>query len=202
MPNTVTQLVQPAKTQPKSYDEEVKILLSLADGFVLEHRGLTYASSEFTSGRRFFELCRQYNVRTAEKLKEALGSDGYAAKLLAPNVAEGIEFARAIRKLNHHLVLTPNTLKVPGWDQREYLTFWETVIRTRCKAIFFNDGWEFSDGCTFEYLVGHEEKLPLLDRAGDAIPVGRAKQLIVTAIEGLEADGFAVPKLRSVVEKL
>ena len=99
-------------------------------------------------------------------------------------------------------MLTPNTLFVPEWTQEEYLEFWEAVIRTKCKAIVFNDGWEFSNGCTFEYLVGYRNEMPLLDRAGNSIPPGRAKQMILVAIKQLEADGFAVPKLRAVHDSL
>jgi hypothetical protein len=202
MPNTVTQPAQSAKTRSRSYQDEVKTLLSMTDGFVLTDREAIYASSELTSGRRFYELCRQYKVRTKEQLKEVLGGDGYRIKLLLPNEKHAIEFAREVRERNHDVVLTPNTLFVQDWTQPEYLGFWETVIRTKCRAVVFNDGWEFSNGCTFEYLVGHEEKMPLFDRAGNPIAVGRAKQLILTAIEGLEVEGFVVPELRRVWESL
>jgi hypothetical protein len=200
MPSTET---KPALTNaPAPYQDEVKILLSVVDGFVLENREVAYASSELTSGRRFYELCREYNVRTKEQLKEALGSDGYKMRLLDPNEKEAIEFARDVRRVTDRLALTPNTLFVPGWGQPEYLGFWETVIRTKCKTIFFNNGWEYSNGCTFEYLVGHEEKLPMFDRAGDSISVDRAKGLILVAINELESDRFAVPELRKVLDKL
>src|ERR1700678_3988607 len=135
-------------------------------------------------------------------LKKALGSDGYKAKLLDPNEKEAIEFAREVRSHSHHLALTPNTLFVPGWGQPEYLGFWERVIRTKCKTIFFNNGWEYSNGCTLEYLIGHQKSLPLFDRAGKAIPVNRAKQQILTAITELEADRFDVPELHRVLGKL
>ena len=202
MPKTETPPIQPAKTRAKSYQDEVKMLLSMTDGFVLAGREAIYASSELTSGRRFYELCRQYNVRTKERLKEVLGSDGYAAKLLRPNEKHAIEFALDVRRRDHDVVLTPNTLFVPDWTQPDYLGFWETVIRTKCKAIFFNDGWEFSNGCTFEYLVGYQNEMALFDRPGDLIPPSRAKHLILSAIEDLEADSFTVPELRRVYESL
>lgn len=202
MPNTVTTPAPLTKAPARPYQDEVKVLLSAVDGFVLEDREVVYASSELTSGRRFYELCREYNVRTKEQLKEALGSDGYKTRLLDTNEKEAIEFARDVRRVTRHLALTPNTLFVPGWGQPEYLGFWETVIRTKCKTIFFNNGWEYSNGCTFEYLVGHEEKLPLFDRAGNSISIDRARELILAAINQLESDGFAVPELRKVLGKL
>jgi Domain of unknown function (DUF4406) len=191
-----------AKTRWRPYQDEVKILLSMTDGFVLKDREAVYASSELTSGRRFYKLCRKYKVRTKEDLNKALGSGGYRTKLLLPNIKHAVEFAREIRERSHDVVLTPNTLFVRDWTQPEYLGFWKTVIRTKCRAIVFNDGWEFSNGCTFEYLVGHKKRMRLLDRAGNSIPVGKAKQLILAAIKGLEADGFGVPELRRVSRRL
>lgn len=202
MSNIETKPAPVTKAPARPYEDEVKVLLSALDGFVLENREVAYASSELTSGRRFYELCREYKVRTKEMLKEALGSDGYKTKLLEPNEKEAIVFAREVRNLSRHLALTPNTLFVPGWGQPEYLGFWETVIRTKCKTIFFNNGWEYSNGCTFEYLVGHEEGIGLFDRSGRSIPVDQARVSILLAINELESDGFVVPELRNVLQKL
>jgi hypothetical protein len=174
----------------------------MVDGFVLTAREATYASSELTSGRLFYDLCREYHVRTKDQLKQALGAEGYVAKLLQPNEKRAIEFALAIRGRDREVVLTPNTLFVPDWSQPEYLGFWETVIRTKCKTIVFNDGWEFSNGCTFEYLVGHKNMMPTLDRSGKPIASNSAKQLILGAIEQLEAQSFDVPELRRVYNSL
>ena len=202
MSKTLTQPAQSAEPRARSYQDEVKVLLSMVDGFVLTDREAIYASSELTSGRHFYGLCRDYKVHTKEQLIEVLGADGYRTKLLLPNEKHAVEFAREVRERKHDIVLTPNTLFVQDWTQREYLGFWERVIRTKCQAIFFNDWWEFSNGCTFEYLVGHQEKMPLFSRDGNPIPVSLAKELILTAIERLERDGFAVPELRRVWQSL
>lgn len=192
--------VQNART--RTWQEEAHMLLSLLDCLVLD-REAVYASSEFTTGRRFYELCRQYNVRTKEELKKQLGKE-YETRLLLPNKNEGIRFARRLREFGHNVVLTPNPfhadpkLKGQNWSQDEYLEFWNMVIRKKCHAVYFNEAWEFSNGCTFEYLVGARAGLPLFDHSNKPLEFAAAKKMIGAAIESLEKEGLSVPKLRQV----
>jgi hypothetical protein len=201
MPQPLAQTPAKAKHVARLPEEEIKILLTMCDGFVLEKKEAIYASSELTTGQRYYALCRKYNVRTKDQLKAAL-RDQYAVQLLQPNEKAAIEFARSLREFNHRIVLTPNTLVVPDWTQPEYLKFWETVIQQKCRAIYLNEAWEFSNGCTFEYLVGHRAGMPLFDRDNQPLPPQKAKQMILRAIEELEADGFEVTELRKVYESL
>jgi hypothetical protein len=184
----------------RASDEEVRILISVIDCLVFD-REAVYASSEFTTGRRFYDLCRQYGARTGRELKAQLGSR-YSALLLRPNLERGVEFARSVRRFGHEVVITPHPLTVPDWSQPEYLAFWGTVITERCRAAYFNGGWEFSNGCSFEYLVGLKARLPLLDQNNEPIHAGRGAELVRLAIEQLEQEGFAVPDLRRVYDQL
>src|SRR5712692_9868297 len=151
------QTIDTVGTRTRSWQEEVEMLLSLLNCVVLD-REAVYASSEFTTGTRFYDLCRQYDVRTAEDLKRRLGGE-YTTRLLAANKDEGIRFARKLRELGHNIVLTPNPFHADplnlkrNWSQNEYLDFWKQIILKKCHAVFFNEGWEFSNGCTFEYSV-------------------------------------------------
>lgn len=200
-----TQALQ--NTRTRTWQEEVDMLLSLIDCLVLD-REAVYASSEFTTGRRFYELCRQYNVRTRKELKKRLGQE-YETLLLAPNKEEGIRFARMLRDYGHDVVLTPNPfhadplrLKAQNWSQDEYLEFWSMVIRKKCQAVYFNEGWEYSNGCTFEYLVGVRAGLPLYDHRNKSLEVATAKEMINAAIQDLVKEGFDVPQLRKVFGEL
>ena len=187
-------------TRTRTWQEEVDMLLSMIDCLVLD-REAVYASSEFTTGTRFYDLCRRYGVRTGEELKKKLGKE-YYSQLLLPNKEEGIRFARRVRELGSSLVLTPNPFVAPGWSQLEYLGFWDEVIAKKCRAVYFNQGWEFSNGCTFEYLVGLKAGIPLFDYRNEPLQPAAAKAMISTAIESLEKEGFTVPKLRKVCAEL
>lgn len=195
-----------AATRPRSWKEEAEMLLSLLDCVVLG-REAVYASSEFTTGKRFYQLCRQYNVRSAEELKSQLG-DQYVSLLLTPNKEAGIRFANDLRALGHPLVLTPNPFHADplnlkrNWSQPEYLDFWRMVIERKCHAVCFNEGWEYSNGCTFEYLAGLQAGAQLFDHRYKPLNPVLARDTIAYAIEVLEKDGFSVPKLREGLAKL
>ncbi len=194
------QILEDTRKRSRTWPEEVTVLLSMIDCLVLDQEAV-YASSEFTTGKRFYELCRRYNVRTGAELKKQLGEE-YRTQLLTPNKEQGIHFARKLRSFGHAIVLTPNPFVAPGWSQTEYLGFWEQVIQRKCHAVFLNEGWQFSNGCTFEYLVGLKAGRPLFDHNNKLLDPARAKTMIASAIEGLEKEGFHTPGLREVYQKL
>jgi hypothetical protein len=202
----ITQTIDTVGSRARSWREEAEMLLSLLNCVVLD-REAVYASSEFTTGRRFYDLCREYNVTTDEDLKRRLG-DEYPSKLLAPNKEEGIRFARMLRGLGRSIVLTPNPfdadpLKLKrNWSQSEYLDFWNLVISRKCNAVYFHEGWQFSNGCTFEYFAGRKAGVQLLDHCGAPLELAAAINMIAAAIASLEGDAFSVPKLRGVLAEL
>lgn len=202
----MTQAVDTVGVRTRSWQEEAEMLLSLLNCVVLD-REAVYASSEFTTGRRFYDLCRQYNVTTAEDLKRRVGNE-YTDRLLTANKDEGIRFARKLREAGHSIVLTPHPFHADplnlkrNWSQSEYLDFWNLVISKKCHAVCFNEGWQFSNGCTFEYLAGLKAGIQLFDDRGRPLEPAAAKKMITAAIETLENDGFRVPKLREVLAEL
>lgn len=187
-------------TRTRSWREEADILFSMIDCLVLD-REAVYASSEFTTGWRFYELCRRYGVRSGSELKKKLG-DKYKTELLIPNKEEGIRFARSLREKGQPIVLTPNPFIAPGWSQPEYLGFWEEVISKKCRSVCFNQKWEYSNGCTFEYLVGVKAGKELFDHEGKSLGLGRAKRMIGQVIEDLQKEGFQLPGLNKVYAEL
>lgn len=202
----MTQTIEAVSTRARTWQEEAEMLLSLLDCVFLD-REAVYASSEFTTGKRFYKLCRQYDVRSAEELRTRLG-DKYVSLLLTPNKEEGIRFARELRTLGHPLVLTPNPFHADplnlkrNWSQPEYLDFWKMVIQRKCCAVCFNQGWEFSNGCTFEYIAGLEAGAQLFDHRYKPLKPELARDTVAYAIEMLEKEGFSVPKLREALAKL
>ena len=97
-------------------------------------------------------------------------------------------------------MINPAPFKVPGWDQPEYLGFWEELIRTRVKAVRFNKNWEFSSGCTFEFVVAMKAEIPTLDAEGSEISFKTAVTSIEAAIS--KFNGFDTKKLQVNLERL
>jgi hypothetical protein len=179
------------RTFSRSYSEESDLAFSAIDCVLNGEKGV-YASSELTTGRRVQSVLREIGVRRSSDLRPRLGDQEYVTRIWNPNVDQALTFAR---RLHHTLggnqrVMTPAPFMAPGWGQSEYLAFWESLIRTRIKAVYFNEGWEFSNGCTFEYLVAFDAGLPTFDAAGMMIESASAIVRIAAAIETVRQDGL------------
>jgi hypothetical protein len=157
-----------------------------------------YASSDLTTGQRFYRLLRERGARDSDDLRGKLGEDAYRAELFAPNASAANEFARRLRKQlgGATLVITPAPLAAPGWSQAEYLAFFETLIRTRVASVFYNDGWQYSSGCTFEFAVALDANIPTFDADQRLLDAARALALIEQAARELESSGVEPVGLR------
>jgi hypothetical protein len=182
---------------PRTYAAEVGIALSAIDGTLLGAKAI-YASSPMTTGRRFYDLLRAHGVTSGSELKADIGRAAYRAQVFDANVAVTNAFARAVRDRmgGAHIVISPGPFDAPGWNQAEYLAFWEALIRTRVGEVWFNDGWQHSNGCAFEYAVALDAGLATRDATGQPLESREALELIGSAVESIDAGGFDSAALR------
>ncbi len=181
----------------RTYREDAE-MARLAIDCVLNGEKAVYASSELTTGPRLFQLFEEYGVRDIAALKAALGEEGWRTRLWEPNVAEANAFARELRDRipGRPLTVTPAPYSAPEWNQEEYLAFWESLIRTRFRAVCFSDDWEYSNGCTFELAVAWDAGLPTFDAQGHDLDLSAGIALIDRAVREIEAEGFDASVLR------
>lgn len=181
----------------RTYQEEAE-MARLAIDCVLNGEKAVYASSELTTGPRLFQLFREHGVRDLASLKATLGPNEWTSRLWNPNVAEANAFARELRDRlpGHPVTVTPAPYSAPGWNQEEYLALWESLIRTRFRAVYFSDDWEYSNGCTFEFAVAWDAGLPTFDARGHDLGLPAGIALIERAARELEAEGFDASGLR------
>ncbi len=186
-----------ARTFTRRYAEEADMGLSAIDCVLNGEKGV-YASCELTTGRRVHGVLREIGARRSIDLRPRLGEQEYTTRIWNPNVAEATAFARRLHHTlgGNQLVITPAPFMAPGWSQDEFLSFWETLIRTRVKAVYFNDGWEFSTGCTFEFLVAWGVRLPTFDASGTPIDLATAMARLERAMTALHEDGLDADELR------
>lgn len=185
----------------RTYAEELATALSAFD-CVLDGEKALYASSELTTGKRLYDLMREVGVRDVESLKRKIGEEAYRLRLWEPNFAEALDFARQVRALSGgELVVTPAPLVVRGWTQPEYLSLWETAIRTRIKKLFFGPGWQYSNGCAFEFSVAWDAGLPACDAEGRPLDLEAGAALIAAAAAELESGGFDASGLRAILAR-
>lgn len=186
----------------RTYTQEVVIALSAFDS-ILNGEKAVYHSSELTTGKRLHALFREYGVRERRELKAKMGEESFRRQVWDPNVAEANAFARELHhRLGGELVITPAPFVSPGWTQPEYLAFWETVIRTRCKAVYFSEDWEYSSGCAFELAVAADAGLPTFRADGQELSLEEGRSRIAAAVAELEAEGLDVEPLREALARL
>ena len=160
-----------------------------------------YCSSEVSSGRRMYVAMRTYKVRSsweleknfAEAYKKVRKANGDAAKA----------FARSVQLLHPAgtVVINPEPLSVPEWNQPEYLAFWVECIRNHAKEVRFNKYWEFSNGCTLEFAAAWDaEGITTLNHEGKELTLEVAIAAIEKAIETLP--DFDTAKLHRNLERL
>jgi hypothetical protein len=187
----------------RAYAEEVDLAFSAID-CVLNGEKAVYASSELTTGRRVHSVLREIGARRSSELRPRLGEQEYQTRVWSPNVDAAMTFARRLHHSlgGNQLVITPAPFMAPGWNQQEYLAFWEALLRSRIKAVYFNDGWEYSNGCTFEFMVAIDERLPTLDAAGAPLGLPAALAQVAAAIDVLHRDQLDADVLVRTLDQL
>jgi hypothetical protein len=184
----------------RSWQEEADMLLSLLNSFIPE-REAAFASSEFFTGKRFYDLCMVHEVRTPEELEKKLGPE-YKNRLLTQNKEQGMLFARKLRELGHKTVLTPVVFDAQNWSGSEYMNFWDLVIRKKCHTVYLHEFWQFSDSCVSHYIAALKAGKKLLDHAGNLLLLDAARKMVLSAAWRLEDYGFDVPNLHEALTEL
>ncbi len=121
---------------------------------------IAYVSTPITTGPRMYDAFKQVNVASQQALKEK-DPQLFQKEVMHANICAGEEFAMSIRMLQkkdttkqYTGVICPATFFAKGWAQEHYMSFWERIIETFVDAIHFNNGWQYSNGCVEEYLIG------------------------------------------------
>jgi hypothetical protein len=152
---------------------------------VLNGENAIYCSSELTSGLRAFKEMQNQRVKTSTELKDKLGSEWFP-KILGPNMEMANTFAESVRRAEggKMLVITPAPLKVQDWGQPEYNGFWTELLHSkRIESVRFNEDWQYSNGCTTEFVEAHAAEVHTLDAKGEIVTLDAAIRLIAAAIE-------------------
>ena len=198
--------MEDANTRVRGWREDAELLVSFLEGFVRE-RQVVFASSPYLTSRRFYDLCLRHDVRTAGDLRTALREDAIT-KLLAKNKEEAALIAQNLHTAAQPFVFNPAAFVVDPaktgrkWTHSENGEFWNLVIAKKCRTLYFNEGWQFSNSCTFAYLSGLKVGAKLFDHGKNTLGLDTAKKLIRGAIVRLEDYGFDVGNLQGVFEEI
>jgi hypothetical protein len=162
-------------------------------------KGAVYTAVPITTGARFL---RWY----AERGASVEGTEGYAEEhrlaVIEPNSAAAASRIAAIRKAMRLPVIDPSAFDRRGWSQEEYRNFWAAVIRRYAAMVVLLDGWQYSSGCSSEFLTATTNGI--LTFREDLQPLSRTEghDLILEAASEFHSHGLLAPVLESVLRKL
>jgi hypothetical protein len=162
-------------------------------------KGAAYAAVPITTGSRFLK----WYVEGGAFIE---GSNRYAEdhrhSVVEPNCSDARVRIAAIRKALPLPVIDPSAFEWPTWSQEEYRAFWAAVIRRYAAMAVFFDGWQFSSGCSFEFLTATTADIPTLGEHLQPLSRMKGYELIVAAVSEFRRHGIPAPVLESVLRNL
>jgi hypothetical protein len=184
--------------------DEIKMLMTAFDCVVPDDSAV-YCSGDVTTGRRFYRILREHEVASGDELKVKLG-DAACKELLDDlvrrNIERGIAFAENIRRRGHANVINPGPLSAPDFEQQHYLYLWEWIIIRKAREVQFNEGWEYSSGCTLEYAIAARKGISRRDHLGEPLELPQAIGRIERAVAELKHEGLRAEMLELNLSRL
>jgi hypothetical protein len=184
--------------------DEIRMVMTAFD-CVLSDDSAIYCSSELTTGKRFYQLLKKHEAKSGEELKIRLGADQYEQikrTLMKENVERGLQFTENIRQRGEINLINPGPFKAQDFDQQHYLYLWELVIIKKVYKAYFNDDWEYSNGCALEYAIAARKGIPRLDHLDNLLDLRTATTKLEHAIATLKRDDFKVDALEQTLARL
>jgi hypothetical protein len=168
------------------------VLDSFAGCFGLERASVAYVSTPITTGRRYYDWLATAKVPSRD-------TPAFRAKHARDVIAVNQESAHTlVLRVRHQLarvVVDPTALNVPVWTQNDYHAFWTRLITDYVGTVVFNDGWEYSTGCTIEYAAALRASATRLDAELSDLSPTVAIMKSDDAIARLRGEGRAVQDL-------
>jgi len=189
----------PPKT---THEREIELLLNVL-GSVVSDRSAAYVSTPITSGRRFAKWSSgrdlDVDISQPETYQEFL------REVLEPNSQHARQIIRRLRSLLRKVLIDPTALKdIEGWTQDDYRVLWAGVIEQYTDTVFFLDGWQYSNGCTYEFLVANRlnPRPSILKEENQPLTREEGIKPIKSAVLELQTSKLSTDFLQRVLEEL
>jgi hypothetical protein len=168
-------------------------------GSVAPLKGAAYVAVPITTGPRFLRWYADHGARIEGLERYA---EEHRRSVVEPNCADAILRVAAIRKALLMPVIDPASFDRPGWSQEEYRDFWAAVIRRYAAMVIFLEGWQYSSGCSFEFLTATAAGVATLGEHLQPLSQTEGYELIISALSEFHSQGLAASFLESVLQRL
>lgn len=187
-------------TKQRRMEIDIDFLLAVYRS-VLDDSSALYCSAPITSGRRFIRWVRERgnDIRDVEQAAADHG-DEHRAQVIRPNLEHASAIVRTLRQLSPIPVIDPTVVPhVAVWTQEDWLRFWERVIAQFVVGAVFVDDWQFSYGCTHEFMYAHARAIPTFAEDGTFIDLASGRDLIEGAIADIHLVNGSTARLESAI---
>jgi len=179
---------------------EIELVLE-AFSCVVHGRTAIYVSSPLTTGQRAFEW-RLRNGAFTGATQHGEG-EAFRREVVEPNRREAAAYAVRLRESTHRVVIDPTALpEAPGWNQSDFRALWGRIIDRYADSVVFRDGWQYSSGCGYEFLVGCESGARLLREDLKPLVFEEGRSLIGRGIKESHERGASAVFLERVLQAL
>jgi len=179
---------------------EIEALIELMRG-VFPDRVALYVSAPIASGQRFVDWCARH--RNVAGIEEEQLQREHRNEVVAPNRNAASALVKRVRGVDSGPVIDPTAVgDIEGWTQGDYRTAWARIIEEFARAVVFANGWEFSNGCCYEFLVATKAGIETLDESGRPITLATGVSMVRRAVSELSSRGLSAEFLRGILEEL
>ena len=169
---------------PNRFDDFVKLLELLKS--VVPDRSAIYVSAPITSGRRLADWHRRSNGSLPQSSHPDY-DELHAKEVIQPNREHAAAVIASLRAQYQTAYLIDPTAMgdLDGWTQHDYRYFWGEVIKQYVVKVVFIDGWHFSAGCAYEFLIAQRESIETVDEQSRALAAEDGVRLLHEAVNAL-----------------
>lgn len=113
------------------------------------------------------------------------------------------ELVTRLRRVSSAPVIDPTAIMgLPDWTQSDYRVLSGRVIERYVQTVVFVDGWQYSLGCSYEFLVARRSGARTLTQELEEVSLGAGTRLISEAVNDLKVRGDGSSFLRAVATEL
>lgn len=183
---------------PRSEREgEIEAMLNVLSTAV-EGRAAVYLSAPITSGRRYTAWRVSRGGSAPEPSQEEVRRE-----VIEHNRAHAARVAQWLRSSCGATLVDPTRLEdLPGWTQDDYRTFWALVVERFACRVFFLDDWQYSNGCSYEFLTALRCGVPTFDERERPLSLAEGMRLVGAAVAEMRGQSLPTSFLERVLEEL
>ncbi|MCD6193612.1 MAG: hypothetical protein J7L26_09120, partial [Candidatus Aminicenantes bacterium] len=112
------------------------------------------------------------------------------------------KIADTIFSNTNEVIINPKLLNIPSWEQEDYHFFWGEVIKSHIYKIIFFPGWEFSNGCNYEFAIATKHGIKTSDLNGKSFTILYGIRLIKKALKEMNKEGLSTSFIEKNLEYL